>query len=235
MKPLITQETIQAYIQSKEAAWSLTTRKSEAARLRANLAAIIQGPKALLSSSKLKPYSLKTLFIRAGELYEFAGVTPNIYKEYLRTNALTFKNAYERVPVELTWEEAKKRLQLVTNTAVQRVAFGILRSGMRANEALTYDGSGLILGKGSKPRSVFIQDDLSSEDISYTRLYRELKKVGLKPHDLRKLAATKLVDAGLKEADLMKVFGWSSIATAGYYLQSKKNDELKAIMKEVLQ
>lgn len=43
---------------------------------------------------------------------------------------------------------------------------------------------------------------------------------------LRKLYATKLIEKGCKEADLLKIMGWSHIATAAYYLQPKNDKEI---------
>lgn len=53
---------------------------------------------------------------------------------------------------------------------------------------------------------------------SYSTFLRELKKVGLKPHDLRKLCATELKRQGMSDIDLMKAMGWESITTAKAYL-----------------
>jgi integrase len=58
-----------------------------------------------------------------------------------------------------------------------------------------------------------------------------LNKVGLKPHTLRKLCASKLARQDkIKEQDLLKVFGWASMETASIYLQAKNNEELAALM-----
>lgn len=227
-------EQIDLYIQSKRLAWSKTTQKSERARLVANLHLINQGPENLVKVAHLKPYSLKTLFLRAGELADYCKHTPNLYKDYLKTNALHFKHAYERVNVQLSYQEASAQVAKIADPAAKKVAQAILASGLRAHEALRYDGSGEIMGKGSKKRPVFIEENLLSEGLTYDKLYRELKAVGLKPHDLRKLAATRLVEAGLREADLMTVFGWSSIQTASYYLQAKNKNELKALVNSAL-
>lgn len=230
----LTKEQVLAYIGSKKFAWSKATQRSELARLLANLDLLNQGPEAVIAQSTLKAYSLKTLFIRAGELFAFCNITPNRYKDYLRHNALQFKNSYERVVVEVSYESAREKISKLTDERIKRVAFAILSSGLRSSEALKYDGSGQVLGKGAKRRDVFIDDNLAAEGISYMQLYRGLKRVGLKPHDLRKLAATKLAGCGVREADLMTVFGWSSMQTASYYLQSKHKNELKTLVNSVL-
>jgi hypothetical protein len=43
-----------------------------------------------------------------------------------------------------------------------------------------------------------------------------------------------LVDQGVKEADLLKIMGWSSIVTASSYLQSKKEGELGLFIKNAI-
>lgn len=229
-----TVELVEAYVGSKKFAWSKATQRSERARLLANLELLNEGPDAVVAKSSLKAYSLKTLFMRAGELADFANYAPNAYKSYLKDNALLFKNVYERVSVKVSFDEARERVTKITDAKVQRVALAILASGLRANEALSYDGSGQVLGKGAKRRDVFIDDNLAAEGVSYMQLYRGLKTVGLKPHDLRKLAATKLAGCGIREADLMAVFGWSSMQTASYYLQTKNKSELKALVSGAL-
>lgn len=225
---------VEDYILSKKYAWSETTQRSEKARLLANLDLINKGPAALYEESKLKPYTLKTLFIRAGELQSFIGDTSNSFKRYLKANALMFKNSYVRVKVPVTYEEARSQLAKLKDPKIKKVAVAILNSGLRASEAINYDGSGEVLGKGAKMRDVFVEENLKAEGVTYTKLYRALKPLGLKPHDLRKLAATKLAGSGLREADLMAVFGWTSLQTASYYLQSKQKDELKALVNSAL-
>ena len=63
---------------------------------------------------------------------------------------------------------------------------------------------------------------------------KELAKIGLKPHSLRKLLATKLSRSNMTYTDICAIFGWSSLATAQKYLQPLKEDQLKQKMKEIL-
>ena len=229
----ISKEHVESYVNSKRFAWSPATQRSERARLLANLDIINKGPEAVIASSKLKAYSLKTLFIRVGELQAFLKQEPT-FKMYLKQNALLFKNSYERVKVPVSYEEARNQLASISDERVRRVATAILNSGLRASEALKYTGDGAVVGKGAKKRDVFVDENLAAEGVTYMQLYRGLKPLGLKPHDLRKLAATKLAGCGLREADLMAVFGWTSLQTASYYLQSKQKSELKALVNSAL-
>jgi len=57
------------------------------------------------------------------------------------------------------------------------------------------------------------------------------KGIGLTPHSLRKLFATKLVTSGMTLPDVCNVMGWSSMQTAMSYLQvsneTKLEDQIK--------
>lgn len=234
---MYTQEQITNYINSKQLAWARTTQRSEQARLTGALELLNQGASSMYTegSKRYKPYALKTLFIRAADFASWVtGNANNEFATFLRDNRLAFKNAYERKTVGVDYAEASRRISAIGNSAIRQLASFILRSGLRAHEALTYDGSGRVTGKGAKERSVYSAMDGANCYVTYGELYKELKRVGLKPHDLRKLAATKLVEAGLKEADLLKVMGWSSIETAKHYLQPKSDSELANLVAKVL-
>ena len=69
--------------------------------------------------------------------------------------------------------------------------------------------------------------------MSYSTLWRELKKVGLKPHDLRKIAGSKFVELGLNEYDLLKVMGWNNIETAKSYIAPKNSEKIRNTLKEI--
>lgn len=224
---------IDTYLQSKALAWSPSTLRSERHRLTA-VAAWMSLPAAEFFSqlqTKYKPYAVKTTMLRAAECLAFHG--DNSYKEFMQVNARLFKNCYERKLVGMTFEQAKKRIEKITNEQARQAAKLMLTTGMRVHEALKYDGSGKVIGKGDRMRAIFSTERISGET-NYASIYKELKKVGLKPHDLRKLAATQLAKAGFKEADLMAVMGWSNIQTASNYLQPMLAADMAAKLQEVL-
>jgi integrase len=181
--------------------------------------------------SVYKPYALKTTMIRAADFKAWQG--DDSYKQFMKTNARLFKNAYEKKLVGLTYEQAREKITLITGKEEREAAMLMLTTGMRVHEALKYDGSGKVIGKGAKQRNIY-SNAIVSGDTNYDSVYRELKKVGLKPHDLRKLAATQLAKAGFKEADLMAVMGWSNIQTASNYLQPMQEASMAAKLQEAL-
>ena len=229
-------QRLQQYIESKKNAWAPTTRRSVHAKLRTALELIKEGPEALYTKGiqLYAPYSLKTLFTLAGEFYGHCyptGINP--FKAYLKSNAQLFKNVYKKEEVGISFDEAKERISMIANIEARQMALFILTSGLRADEALQYDGSGIVLGKGAKLRKVFANSAYpTGHKLTYATLYNALAKVDLKPHTLRKLYATQLVEAGLQAADLMKIMGWSNIETAGWYLQARSDDKLTNLLKE---
>jgi integrase len=230
----ITKQQINAYINSKQNAWALSTIKSEQARLHANLELLNKGPEALYEALKLtaKPYALKTLFIRISDFLNYTfNTNTNSFKDFMTKNMKLFKYAYERAEVNIEYEKAVSLIASIEDQVIRDLARFMLVTGTRVTEALEYKNDGKVLGKGSKPRALFIPKGITypiNHNISYSKLQKELAKVSLKPHTLRKLYATKLVNEGFKEADLMKLLGWNSIITASIYLQPKNNNELQA-------
>jgi hypothetical protein len=239
MELQLTKEHVTKYINSKGGSWSPSAIKSEHARLRVALSLINLGAKGLFEegSKKYAPYTLKTLFIRAGELWEHHfPEAPNQFKVYLKEQALQFKNAYQRQQVGLTFEEAVKRIASIERLEVRKLAAFMLHSGLRSEEALKYDGtSGFVIGKGGRPRPVLTKMPYPvGHKLTHSILHKELAKVGIKPHDLRKLCATRLVDGGFREADLLRVMGWTNMQTAAIYVQPMMDQQLSARMQEVL-
>jgi len=237
MERQYTLEQVEQYITSKALAWSPATRRSELARLRKALPSVsstspLETYNAL--KDKLAPYSLKTLFIRLGQLAQHVDGDAAGYKRFMRDHALLFKNAYTRRNVDVTYEAALALIDEALTGPEQQAAKLMLSTGLRIHEALKYDGTGSVVGKGSKLRPVFSSERVSAPT-SYFRIYRKLAKVGLKPHDLRKLAATRLAASGeLTEADLMEVMGWSNITTASSYLQPTKRSLLSEKVNRLL-
>lgn len=223
-------EQVQNYISSKALAWSPSTQRSELARLRKVLPSLQASPLATYQVLQplYSPYTLKTLFIRLSEFMQFIDGDALKYKEFTRSHSNLFKNAYTKKQVGVTYDEALTLIDQALTGPEQQAAKLMLFTGLRIHEALKYDGTGTVIGKGAKLRPVFSKLTIT-EQTNYFRIYRKLAKVGLKPHDLRKLAATRLAASGeLNEADLMEVMGWSNITTASNYLQPAR----KALLNE---
>lgn len=158
--------------------------------------------------------------------------TGNPYEVFKKRNARLFKHAYQPKELGISYEEALLKIASIENQEDRNLAYQIIGSGERYCEAVQPEGR--VIGKGGKPRDTYRP---KSSDETYKRSYesfrRSLGGVGLKPHSLRKICATRLVEAGLKEADLLKVMGWSSIMTAKSYLQPKKDEDLKRIFADM--
>lgn len=224
---------ITSYIQSKANAWSASTLRSEHNRLLAVSCSLSLTAEAfyLRYKSVYTPYSLKTLMIRVSKFKEFQGDFS--YKAFMQSNARLFRYVYTFKAVGITYEDALSKIKTIEHPETRQIAILMLTTGMRIHEALKYDGSGTIIGKGGKPRRVF-SATAAPKNLTYIQVYRELTRIGLKPHDLRKLAASKLAVSGLSEADLMEVMGWNNIQTASKYLQPLLEDRLKRKVQEAL-
>jgi integrase len=228
---------IQKYLDYKKNSWSGTTKETETRRLKQISLLLIEAnndPDKFYSLliTKYKPYTVKTMFIRTSMFREFCNDLS--FSNYMKENKNLFKHAYQTKYVDMTFEEAQERVNSIKHEGVKQVAKLMLSTGMRIHEALKYDGSGQVIGKGGKPRPIFSKE-VTIEKLGESTIRKHCQKVGLNPHSLRKLAATQLAKSGLTEADLMYVMGWSNIQTAGKYLQPLKQDELAKKVKETLQ
>ncbi len=240
MSPEFTPEQVGRYITSKQGSWSTASTRSESSRIHTMLPFISSSNgerlyEKLISDGK-QPYTVKTSIIRASNFLDYLEVATNPYKKMLKEQRNRFKNSYIPERISLTFEEAQYKLKEITNKEHRDMAFFILFSGLRAKEALKYDGSGWIMGKGARMRRVFNSELLPkvSKPIKYLDFYDSLRAVGLKPHTLRKLAATELVKKGFKITDLMHVMGWKSMQTASIYLQPASDLELEGRVKQAM-
>jgi integrase len=234
----MTQEEIQAYLDSKAMAWSETTRRSETSRLK-SVASLVElaNPQAAytkLLSEGYGAYSIKTIFVRLAALQAWRLQTgrargKNHFADYLKSHARLFKYAYKKERLALTFEEAKKKLAELAPEE-RLAAESLLKTGLRISE-FTSVIDGQVIGKGGKPREVFA--DVPVYGKSLATLRRKLKTLGLKPHSLRKLCATRLLEAGLSTADLCEIFGWADIRTANSYVQPKRASALRAAVEQI--
>ena len=220
-------EAINLYLESKRLSWSETTMRSERARLHKNINLTMICPDKAFEqlSKKSRPYTVKTTMIRLAEFLAFKG--DYTFKEFIKKHPKLFIGAYRKERLSVSYDEAKKRILTIQDAKIRQFCEELLFSGARIAELLSHK-RGEVVGKGGRVRELFLQrPDVSYEDLSYETIYRALKAIGLKPHSLRKLAATRMVSLGFKEADLMRVMGWSSMATASSYLQPKNDDEIR--------
>jgi len=239
---------IHAYLQAHGNAWAPTTLRSEKFRLLANVALIsANDPEAAfkhLSTVRMaKPYAIKTFFIRVSDFYRWAIELgklhgPNQWRLFMETNARLFKNVYVKEDVNETYDSALAKIRTIGDPTIQRLALQMLASGARSSEILALDSSNMVIGKGGKARRLFLPAALSGghgsegvQKVTYRKLYSELKKVGLKPHTLRKLFTTKLVRSGLDLFEVMQATGHSSVQSLQSYVQEARRDELETKIK----
>lgn len=231
---------IESYFEFKKYAWSPSTFKSERRRLLPLSPSLDGNPERLWKELQgLAPYSRVTSWTRVCDFWSWMieeghKPGPNPYDKFRKQNRRLFKNAYRRKLPEISYQEAVERIQKITHPGARQTAMEILRNGLRANEAFSSSGNGVV-GKGGKWRPTFAPSQGKSRDykLTYTILYRHLRAVGLKPHDLRKLAATEFHRRGMSEVDLCYVMGWESFATAKSYVAPKRDKELREIVNAV--
>ncbi len=216
---------VEAYIDDHKTAWAESTLKSELARLRRLDLSL--APEALfkqLQGQGKKAYTIKTTFIRVCALERWAKFEPR-FAQFMEKHGRRFKFVYEKEQVQVTYEEAEKRIMGLEGRSREH-ALGLLRSGVRLTESYNVR-DGQVKGKGGKTRKVY---GTIKETEAKSSFARKLKAVGLKPHTLRKLCATRLAEKGATPADLCKIFGWSSIETAYQYLQAQGDERLGQLM-----
>jgi hypothetical protein len=236
----ILQSQIEQYLESKRLAWSPSTQRSEAARLNAWATHLDGNPSTLwaeMERREMGRYSRVTTWTRIVQLVDWlrapsrplSACTVNPYKAWRAENARLFKNAYVRRKPEVTFEEAERLLKTLP-ADVQRRGLEILGSGMRYTEAASHE-DGHVVGKGGLVREVFVpRVDGPEYRRAYTTFVRHLRSVGLKPHDLRKLALTRLVELGANEFELCEIAGWTSLAPARSYIKVKRQ-RVEGLMK----
>ncbi len=231
------EELVEIYIESRKESWSDTTFKNERYRLRGVTIAMLHDPKALwdylTKDRKLKPYSAKIAFVRAGEVLEYAireGLMkrgPNVIKDWMRDHENKFKNSYVKKEVELTYDEALSRIHRIERDDIREKALQLMGTGMRYKESTTLTKSGRVVGKGGLVRDVPGGKEMQNDfGLSYHTFLRHLKLIGLTPHMLRKLAATKAKEMGASDADMMKAFGWKTNSMLAQYEQAHRQKEL---------
>jgi len=231
------EKLILSYIAAHDKAWAESSKRSELHRLR-SVAPLINGNPSELwtyfETKQLGKYSRVTYWTRVCDFYDWMLKNKHVqgsnpYREWRDENALQFKHAYERKLPDISYSEAKRRIETIPDTVVRQKCLQLLDGGLRYTESFTVVDRHVI-GKGGKRRKVYT--DLNPEyRKSYTTLLRHLRGLGLKPHALRKLAATEFRRRGLKDEDLLKVMGWSSMSTAQSYLIPLTEEEIEKKLK----
>jgi integrase len=182
-----------------------------------------------------KKYSRVKVWNHLVDFYEYylEGQGRNVFLEFKQRNRRLFKNYYDRKQIGLSFEEIKAKILKIENEEIRNLALVLLQTGMRFAESQSVS-NGIVVGKGGKKRKVFMPV-LEGKIYKgpHTKFYRELRKIGLGPHMLRKAAATELANKGLREADLLQVFGWERMDTAKYYLQPRREEELEKMVRSL--
>ena len=230
---------IDRYINAHELAWAPTTLRSERARLNSVASLIASGPRVLYDAkvNELGPYTMRTLFIRLADLEDWANRGWG-YKQFAEENSRLFKHAYKKERVNVSKDLITTSISSIEDNYLRSLADGLFRNGMRISELGSYNkDTGLVMGKGGRTRRLLAVDALpdtypSARHISQLRA--ELKARGLKPHTLRKGAATLLARADMPIQDLMQVMGWSSMQTAASYLQPQSDEKLATFANNIL-
>lgn len=235
--------SIEKYIESKLHSWAKTTIYAETSRLASHSSLTdIEPIKAFvkLKDGGMKVYSIKTTLMRIADYYQWLidnghkPTGPNPFKLFFKTHANLFKYSYQPERLTVTYAEARERIEMIEDSNLRAAARQLLESGLRSCELKTIDRE-TVVGKGGKPREVFLSPDLKTFRYkgSYAQLYYALKKVGLKPHTLRKLCATEFGrQPGVENIDLKESFGWNSMETAGKYLQPLESSKRADIFKK---
>lgn len=228
-------DLIEKYLESKKLAWEESSLKSERARLSANVPGMVNGPAAHFEElSKTKHRNtIKTIFIRLASFEEFAYQT-NKYRTFLKTHRNLFKHVYQREKIDISFEEAKKRILAIKDEEVRNKALQLLATGMRWSESFTLDAQNMVTGKGNKRRRIY--NSTSAQFIrSYATFWRTLKReTGLKPHTLRKLYVTHLLRNGLPIHEVKDIVGHSSIETTALYAQAPKEEALSDKLRKMV-
>lgn len=238
-------ELYDKYLHEMSGAWAPSTYKSEASRLKLIVKLMLSGAgrsgNALydaLMEQGLKMYAVKTSLIRASQFWEygkaqghFVGDVANPYKSEMRRKAFTLKTAYKKERLKFNYDQALAAICGLAEEDLRDFILAMLKSGVRFEEAFKVDlVNQRVIGKGSKERAVVFE--YYGTVPAKARVRAALKQIGLKPHSLRKLLATKLSRTDMTHADIMAVFGWSSIKTADSYFQPLAEDKLRQLLKE---
>lgn len=234
------EKEIQSFLDVNKMAWSESTKRTERARFNKLLPVLDGTAQKLWDFMEMKsPYYKLITFNRVIEFFSHSfPLKENTYKIWKKKNARLFKHVYNREEIGISFEEAKNKIMSIKDDLFRNKAMELLTTGMRYNESLSLNKDTLtIIGKGNKPRKVFISEEMRKAQKyngPYWAFYSELSKIGIKPHTLRKLFATKLVQKNVSQVDLLKIMGWESMQTAAIYLQPNNDMQINNFIQEVI-
>lgn len=214
--------SIDAYLTDMKLVWSPSTFKSERSRLRRAqqlLGGSTPQPDAAWRVFLLcfSPYAASISFTRWLEYKRWRGDSD--VSDWERYRKKHIRNKYQRKLPSVSFEEAKDRLSKLSPPH-RRKALELLHTGLRYSEYERVEGKEVV-GKGSKRR--VLVGKVSGVQVKDKAFRAELRQAGLKPHDLRKIFATKLAKEGMNVFDLCAVMGWSGLNTAQSYVSASSN------------
>lgn len=223
---------INKYIEAHKLSWAESTLKSEKARLNAlkdllQPSSIQEDPNALwqaLKDRKMSAYTRVITWTRVSHFYYWClseGYLKgsNVYADFRKKNARLFKYTYKRQLPNISFSEARVKILQINNKSIREKALEFLSTGMRWNEQFSYQ-NGEVIGKGSKIRKIFLpKKSIGKCERSYSTFRRELQKINLKPHMLRKICLSRLVELGASPFELCEIAGWSNLNTASSYIK----------------
>lgn len=238
---IITEKLIKEFLKDQEYAWAASTRRSVQFALMGVASHLDGDPRKLFTylTEHSAPYTRVTTWSRVTQLWQWCidhgkigatDVKRNPYSDFRRRYARSFKNVYVRKPTRLSLREARARVAQIGDAEDRAKALELLQTGMRYAESFTLK-DGYVIGKGGKVREII---GWQSEDrpVAYQKHYntfrRNLKKAGLKPHELRKVFANHLVrKANFETFDLCETMGWDSLETAKSYVAPARRETLR--------
>lgn len=240
---MFTKSNVSSYLSAHKDAWALTTMRSKTSLLNKMQSKFgdCKSKKVIdYIESHYKPYSQKTNLIHLSAYVEWLKNNKkyeeeNGFASRIRGASYKFKTAYEKRLPEISFKEAKEKINSIHHPEVRRLADILINTGLRVSELWKVDhAQGRVLGKGAKNRG-FYGNHFEAPKISVTFLRTELAKYDLKPHDLRKLFATFLVNNNYPIHEVCAIMGWSSFETAQFYLQIRSKDKLKVRLQQDLE
>lgn len=245
--------SVEAYLEVASRGWSMSSQTSEAARLRKLVPLLEQygfNAESIYNElyKTMSAYTMRTIFVRLKRLYDFCvkmellptGAANNPFEHYMTIvapNKFKMANVYKPKEVGSNYTTVKAKIQSLVDADIRASLLFLLQTGLRVSELYklqqdTLTGNWYVKGKGGKLRSVMFTPP--EKIAGKWAMQKELVKLNLTFHALRKLAATQLANSGLTANDLQTVFGWSSINTAQSYLQKTSDEKLKQKLNEVL-
>lgn len=228
----MTKMLYQEYIAFMAPKWAESSVRSESQRLDRLWDSIDGNPQKLWDALKnLQPYTRVTYWGRVTCFWDWqikkkglAG--PNPYSIFREENPRCFRGCYIRKPAKHSFQEALDLIMTIPDEGRRNKCLQLLTGGLRFSESFTLTPDGYVTGKGGKVRRVYpadVKGPMASKS-EYSSILRDLKTRGLRPHKLRSIKMTDMVDNGATTFQLQKFAGWSSIDTAQSYVNVRDED-----------